>query len=70
MFEFLVGLVLTALVAIVIVVGVIVRDTVFCRRRDTFVRIVDGRCEHRATACADAPAECESECVKLTRSAA
>jgi hypothetical protein len=58
------------LVAVVIVVSVVVRDTAFCRRRDAFVRIVGGRCEHRATTCANAPAGCEGECVTLAQSAA
>ena len=70
MIEFLVGLVLTALVAVAIVVSVIVRETAFCRRRETFVRIIDGRCEHRATTCANAPAGCERECVSFSPSAA
>ncbi len=70
MFEFLVGLVLTTLVAVVIVASTVFRDTVFCRRRDRFVRIVGGRCEYRATLCANAPAGCEGECVKLSQSAA
>jgi hypothetical protein len=70
MFEFLVGLILTALIAVVILASVSTRDAVFCRRRETFVRIVDGRCEHRATTCASAPAGCENECLRLARSAA
>jgi hypothetical protein len=39
----------------------------FCPRRESVVRIEDGRCTHRAgDVCANAPLGCEHDCVMLS----
>ena len=70
MIVFIVAFVLTALVVAVILLSVTVRDTAFCPRREALVEIVDGRCQYRATTCANAPIGCERECIKLSEYAA
>ena len=66
MVVFAVAFVLTALVVAVILVSATFRDSAVCRRRETLVDIVDGRCAFRATTCANAPLGCERECIKLS----
>jgi hypothetical protein len=66
MVVFAVAFVLTALVVTVILVSAAFRDSAFCRRRETLVDIVGGRCAFRATTCANAPVGCERECIKLS----
>lgn len=66
----IVAFVVTALVLAVVILGSKFRDAAFCPRRETLVEIVDGRCEYRASTCANAPFGCERECIKLSDVAA
>jgi hypothetical protein len=67
MIVFAVAFAVTALVLAVIVVGTKFRDSAFCPRRESLVKIVDGQCEYRISGlCVNAPLGCERECIELS----
>lgn len=71
MLIFAIAFVVTAVVLAVAILGRTFQAFVFCPKRESVVEIVDGRCEFRATeSCANAPAGCERECIKLGNFAA